>query len=247
MHERAAQELQCLAGAVLVPCMHACMHASVSGAIRAAMQCGAAAPDAVPRMRACARRPGQHGARAEHRGALRRQQMVRADRAQPAVGPVLLAARHAQGGGAGAVLIRTCSAYSAYCRLLHAARPDQAADFQAALRLLFPWRSSAACGCMRGVARLCWPHPARGEPCNPCCMQCCPRQAAAIQQQFTQHGTAMHVSMVHLYLQVKMVTSDDEATTDILCEGPEEEIERLRKEFGLAEKGKVLVKGLLER
>jgi hypothetical protein len=57
----------------------------------------------------------------------------------------------------------------------------------------------------------------------------------------------MHVSMVHLYLQVKMVTSDDEATTDILCEGPEEEIERLRKEFGLAEKGKVLVKGLLER
>ena len=48
-------------------------------------------------------------------------------------------------------------------------------------------------------------------------------------------------------LQVKMVTSDDEATTDILCEGPEEEIERLRKEFGLAEKGKVLVKGLLER
>ena len=49
------------------------------------------------------------------------------------------------------------------------------------------------------------------------------------------------------HVQVKMVTSDDEATTDILCEGPEEEIERLRKEFGLAEKGKVLVKGLLER
>ena len=47
--------------------------------------------------------------------------------------------------------------------------------------------------------------------------------------------------------QVKMVTSDDERTTDILCEGPEEEIERLRREFGLAEKGKVLVKGLLER
>ena len=44
-----------------------------------------------------------------------------------------------------------------------------------------------------------------------------------------------------------MVTADDELTTDILVEGPEEEIERMRKEIGLLEKGKEAVKGLLER
>jgi hypothetical protein len=44
-----------------------------------------------------------------------------------------------------------------------------------------------------------------------------------------------------------MVTADDDSVTDIVCEGPEEEIERFRKELGLYEKGKELVKGLLER
>ena len=47
-------------------------------------------------------------------------------------------------------------------------------------------------------------------------------------------------------LQVKMVTADDEQTTDIIIEGDDEEATRLRKELGLAEKGKVYVKGLLE-
>ena len=46
--------------------------------------------------------------------------------------------------------------------------------------------------------------------------------------------------------QVKMVTSDDEQTTDITVEGDDEEAERLRTELGYAEKGKVYVKGLLE-
>lgn len=58
-------------------------------------------------------------------------------------------------------------------------------------------------------------------------------------------------NMVFLYflwvVQVKMVTADDDSVTDILCEGPEEEMMRLSKELGLNEKGKELVKGLLER
>ncbi|GLI71590.1 hypothetical protein VaNZ11_016830 [Volvox africanus] len=45
---------------------------------------------------------------------------------------------------------------------------------------------------------------------------------------------------------VKMVTSDDEKTTDIVVEGDKEEIERFWKELGLVEKGKVYVKGMLE-
>ncbi|KAL4422257.1 hypothetical protein ABPG75_008454 [Micractinium tetrahymenae] len=44
---------------------------------------------------------------------------------------------------------------------------------------------------------------------------------------------------------VKMVTSDDEQTTDIVVQGDDEEIERFWKELGLMEKGKVLVKGIL--
>lgn len=44
-----------------------------------------------------------------------------------------------------------------------------------------------------------------------------------------------------------MVTSDDESTTDILVEGDKEEIDRLRKELGLNEKGKVYVKGIFEK
>ncbi|KAK9831719.1 hypothetical protein WJX74_006981 [Apatococcus lobatus] len=46
--------------------------------------------------------------------------------------------------------------------------------------------------------------------------------------------------------QVKMVTDDDDARTEIRIEGDPEEAERMRKELGLAEKGKVYVKGLLE-
>lgn len=44
-----------------------------------------------------------------------------------------------------------------------------------------------------------------------------------------------------------MVTADDDSVTDIACEGPEEELERFRKELALSEKGKEFVKGLLER
>ncbi len=51
---------------------------------------------------------------------------------------------------------------------------------------------------------------------------------------------------IHLLLQVKMVTDDDDKRTEIRIEGDPEEAERLRKELGLAEKGKVYVKGLLE-
>jgi len=47
--------------------------------------------------------------------------------------------------------------------------------------------------------------------------------------------------------QVKMVTADDEQTTDILVEGDKEEIDRMTKELQLMEKGKIYVKGLLEK
>ncbi len=55
------------------------------------------------------------------------------------------------------------------------------------------------------------------------------------------------VAKVFVRVQVKMVTADDDSVTDILVEGPEEEVMRLRKEFNLMEKGKELVKGLLEQ
>lgn len=46
---------------------------------------------------------------------------------------------------------------------------------------------------------------------------------------------------------VKMVTADDDLTTDIVVEGDDEEIERFRRELDLGEKGMVRVKGLLEQ
>lgn len=46
-------------------------------------------------------------------------------------------------------------------------------------------------------------------------------------------------------MRVKMVTSDDDAVTDITLEGDDEEIERFWRELGLTEKGKVRVEGLL--
>jgi len=45
---------------------------------------------------------------------------------------------------------------------------------------------------------------------------------------------------------VKMVTADDDSTTDIIVEGDTEEITRMSKELQLMEKGKVYVKGILE-
>lgn len=47
-------------------------------------------------------------------------------------------------------------------------------------------------------------------------------------------------------MQVKMVTTDDDSTTDIVVEGDQEEVTRMSKELQLVEKGKVYVKGLLE-
>ena len=47
-------------------------------------------------------------------------------------------------------------------------------------------------------------------------------------------------------VQVKMVTADDDSTTDIVVEGDQEEVTRMSKELQLVEKGKVYVKGLLE-
>ena len=46
---------------------------------------------------------------------------------------------------------------------------------------------------------------------------------------------------------VKMVTADNDTTTDIVVEGDEEEIDRFRRELGLVEKGMEYVKGILER
>lgn len=45
---------------------------------------------------------------------------------------------------------------------------------------------------------------------------------------------------------VKMVTADDEMTTDILVQGDEEEIERMSRELQLMQKGMVYVPGILE-
>ena len=48
-------------------------------------------------------------------------------------------------------------------------------------------------------------------------------------------------------VKVKMVTADDDMTTDVIVEGDVEEIERMRRDLGLVEKGKVYVKGILEQ
>lgn len=46
---------------------------------------------------------------------------------------------------------------------------------------------------------------------------------------------------------MKMVLADDESSTDVIIQGDDEQIDRLRRELGLMEKGMVYVKGLLER
>lgn len=48
-------------------------------------------------------------------------------------------------------------------------------------------------------------------------------------------------------VRVKMVTSDDDKTTDIIVEADQEEIARMAKELALVEKGMVYVKGILEQ
>ncbi len=48
-------------------------------------------------------------------------------------------------------------------------------------------------------------------------------------------------------VKVKMVTADDDMTTDVIVEGDVEEIERMRRDLNLVEKGKVYVKGILEQ
>lgn len=47
-------------------------------------------------------------------------------------------------------------------------------------------------------------------------------------------------------VRVKIVTSDDESTSDITIEGDANEIERCARELDMVEKGKIKVKGLLE-
>jgi len=48
-------------------------------------------------------------------------------------------------------------------------------------------------------------------------------------------------------VKVKLVTSDDDVTTEIIIEGDEEELDRFRKELKLQEKGKIYVKGVFEQ
>ena len=48
-------------------------------------------------------------------------------------------------------------------------------------------------------------------------------------------------------VKVQMVTADDDKTTDVIVEGDVEEIERMRRDLNLVEKGKVYVKGILEQ
>lgn len=54
------------------------------------------------------------------------------------------------------------------------------------------------------------------------------------------------VNLVFGDAQVKMVTADDDMVTDITLEGDAEEVDRMVRQLGLQEKGKVYVKGLLE-
>ena len=46
---------------------------------------------------------------------------------------------------------------------------------------------------------------------------------------------------------IKMVTSDDDKTVDVVVQGDEEEITRMTKELALKEKGMVYVPGILEQ
>lgn len=48
-------------------------------------------------------------------------------------------------------------------------------------------------------------------------------------------------------IKVKMVIADDAASTDVIVQGDDEQVDQLRRELALMEKGMVYVKGLLER
>ena len=48
-------------------------------------------------------------------------------------------------------------------------------------------------------------------------------------------------------IKVKMIVADDETSTDVILQGDDEEIDLLRRELQLMEKGMVYVKGILER
>ena len=48
-------------------------------------------------------------------------------------------------------------------------------------------------------------------------------------------------------MKVKMVTADDDMTTDVIVEGDVEEIERMRRDLNLMPKGLIYVKGILEK
>ncbi|KAL3687593.1 hypothetical protein R1sor_013902 [Riccia sorocarpa] len=48
-------------------------------------------------------------------------------------------------------------------------------------------------------------------------------------------------------IKVKMVVADDETSTDVILQGDDEQIDRLRREVGLMEKGMVYVKGIFEQ
>ncbi|MCO5556005.1 hypothetical protein L7F22_009549 [Adiantum nelumboides] len=48
-------------------------------------------------------------------------------------------------------------------------------------------------------------------------------------------------------IKVKMIVADDESSTEVILQGDDEEIDMLRRDLGLMEKGMVYVKGILER
>ncbi len=46
---------------------------------------------------------------------------------------------------------------------------------------------------------------------------------------------------------MKIIVADDESSTDVIVQGDDEQIDRLRRELSLMEKGMVYVKGLFEQ
>ncbi|KAG0625840.1 hypothetical protein M758_2G083500 [Ceratodon purpureus] len=48
-------------------------------------------------------------------------------------------------------------------------------------------------------------------------------------------------------IQVKIVVADDETSSEVVVQGDDEQIDRMRREVGLMEKGMVYVKGILEQ
>jgi metal-responsive CopG/Arc/MetJ family transcriptional regulator len=48
-------------------------------------------------------------------------------------------------------------------------------------------------------------------------------------------------------IKVKMVVDDDGTLSEIIVRGDDEQVEQMRKELGLSEKGMVYVKGIFER